>query len=163
MTTGVRDKTKQGLTVTTDMPAEELIARGYRKTSNAYCAVARIDRPDWIAVVARRTDRPPIEFYDEDGVVSGMWADYYRRELSKDKHTVSAAVARVVPTSGHDRCGYVHWHDAGPLPEVPSDAELMQAWRDAGGTFKAAGKLWHGTMPLAVLLHYLRVLHGGCT
>lgn len=87
------------------MSAEELIARGYRRISNKYGAVARIDRPDWVEHMARVTRRAPADFYtrNPDGTlttVSATWADHYRRCISEDVLTLDPpSEARAIPSS----------------------------------------------------------------
>ena len=69
--------------------AYELMEKGYRKTSNAYCIVSRIDREDWLVVMARERRCSIAHFYNIDGSgVSDSHKDYYVRVHSKDKLTV---------------------------------------------------------------------------
>lgn len=85
-----------------------LIAQGYRRTSNKYGMVSRIDRPDWIEVLAKELHRAPADFYvPGEPEPSGSWCDYYRRCLSKDTITLHVEVARQIPTSSHDPVGYI--------------------------------------------------------
>lgn len=92
-------------------PAEEarrLAAIGYRRISNNYLMVARIDRPDWRKFMAYAHS-------PWDPLGEGMrWAsgpgmdDMYRRTYSKDTRTVSLAVFRLIPGSlSVDGCGYI--------------------------------------------------------
>ncbi len=94
---------------TTDLSAEELRARGYRKTSNAYGLVSRIDRADWVEVLAQEMRRAPADFIVRDGSgrISPSWCDFYRRTYSKDNHTVDQERIALIPTSDHDPIGYV--------------------------------------------------------
>jgi hypothetical protein len=93
---------------TTDLSAAELIARGYRRTSNAWRMVSRIDRPDWVDVLARSLHRAPADFYVPGAArPAGNWCDYYRRCVSKDTLTVSAETIGQIPSSGFDDCGYI--------------------------------------------------------
>lgn len=93
---------------TTNMSAEELIARGYRKTSNAYGHVTRIDRPDWVEFLAGKLGRSVAELYDpKTGKPAGTWADHYRTMYSDDTHTVDFNTTRRIPTSGHDPVGFI--------------------------------------------------------
>jgi len=106
---------------TTILSAAELTRLGYRRVSNAYQHVSRIDREDWILKLAAHLDRAPADLFivhehrEGPGVhyrvgkrVSGGWCDYYRRCLSKDTLTISdLATFRAIPGSGHDDCGYV--------------------------------------------------------
>lgn len=75
--------------------ATELTLVGYRRTSRAYCTVARIDREDWLDVIASNILCPKADLYDaKEGGVSAMWYDYYIRVYSKDKQTVHPDVMR---------------------------------------------------------------------
>jgi hypothetical protein len=87
---------------TTDLSAEELVRRGYRRTSNAYCMVSRIDRGDWLEVMAKRLR------CKADELDPKKWADFYRRVYSQDNLTVAPAVFRKIPTSNHDPVGFVN-------------------------------------------------------
>lgn len=79
--------------------AQELINQGYRKTSNAYCHVNRIDREDWLEVMAEKMRCSVAHFYNVDGSgVSDHWRDHYVRCYSKDAHTVHPDVLKRIPT-----------------------------------------------------------------
>lgn len=65
--------------------AGDLNAKGYRRVSNAYCRVARIDRDDWLDVMATEINCCVADFYNKDGSgVSDSWKDHYVRVYSKD-------------------------------------------------------------------------------
>lgn len=81
--------------------AADLAARGYRRISNRYCIVARIDRADWLEVLAERY-RALCE-----AITPAARCDLYRRALSADRLEVDAQVARLVPSSVGDECGYI--------------------------------------------------------
>lgn len=86
---------------TTQLSAEELIAQGYVKTSNAYGLVSRIDRPDWIEFLARHYNRAPADFciIKEEGLVPAPnWGSHYL-QFSKDTHTVDYATMRKMPSA----------------------------------------------------------------
>lgn len=89
--------------------AAELTAKGYRRVSNKYRRLARIDRHDWLNVLGRYIRRPVADFFDcETGKLSASWADHYRRCFSKDVLVdVPEDVFKAVPGSGHDSCGYI--------------------------------------------------------
>ena len=73
--------------------AGELTVQGYRKTSNAYCRVTRIDREDWLDFLAKHMHCAVADFYNRDGSgVSDRWRDHYIRCYSKDNHTVHPLV-----------------------------------------------------------------------
>ncbi len=78
---------------------EWYIERGYARISSRYRIIARIDRPDWLAIVVRLigaawTDRGRgmRRTNQED-------ADYYRRCVSRDRLTVGRAVFKQIPAS----------------------------------------------------------------
>jgi hypothetical protein len=88
--------------------ATRLIVHGYRRTSWKHRQVSRIDRPDWVTVLARSLRRAPADFYvPGEDTPAGNWADHYRRVHSRDHLTVSAAVVALVPASTWDNVGYV--------------------------------------------------------
>lgn len=89
------------------MNARELTLRGYRRVSNRHRMVSRIDRPDWVEVLAKKLHRSPAELYLPDGRISPSWCDFYRRVHSKDTLVVSQEVYRQIPSSGWDGVGYV--------------------------------------------------------
>lgn len=111
------------------MTGEEAKARGYRRTSNKHRMVSRIDRADWIAVLARHLNRAPADLYEPGATkVAGNWCDHYRRCLSRDTLTLSEAEFRKVPGSDWDDTGYV------PLPGdtvVSPDASIIAGMRQA--------------------------------
>ena len=75
--------------------AGELTEMGYRKTSNAFCKIARVDREDWLEVMAKERRCCVADFYNMDGTgVSNRHRDAYIRSYSEDGHTVSPAVLR---------------------------------------------------------------------
>lgn len=69
---------------------DELISQGYAIISRKFGIAARIDREDWKERQARH--HMPVD------------ADWYRRCVSEDRVTVSAALASLLPNSG--TCGY---------------------------------------------------------
>lgn len=77
--------------------ANELMEMGYRRTSNAYCSVARIDRDDWLDLLATKMRCCVADFYNKDGSgVGGHWKDHYVRMYSNDKQTVSPSIIRKI-------------------------------------------------------------------
>lgn len=89
--------------------AAALTAQGYRRTSNKYGIVARIERPDWKERLAAHLERSVAELYapGKPERVAAGWCDYYRRVLSGDRKTLDPALAALVPTSTGDDCGFV--------------------------------------------------------
>ena len=87
--------------------ASRLITKGYRKTSNKYCLASRIDRADWIEVLANQMNRAVADYFDPQGNLSAQWADYYRRCLSEDTIRVDQEVLKFIPSSNDDNTGFV--------------------------------------------------------
>jgi hypothetical protein len=87
-----------------------LARRGFRVVSRKYGILSRVDRPDWVSVIAYHMFKSPAEFYvlDKPNTVGSTWADHYRRCYSKDKFEVSPDVARLIPTSTHDTIGFIN-------------------------------------------------------
>lgn len=84
--------------MTVELYAKELIEKGYRKTSNAYCRVARIDREDWVKVLAKERFCSVADFYNVDGSgIGDQHRDYYIRTHSKDELTVHPLILRKIP------------------------------------------------------------------
>ena len=88
--------------------AQQLINAGYRRTSNSYRMVSRVDRPDWKEHMAKQ--HSPWSFEDGMKWVNGLGSsasDHYRRVYSKDTLMVSPTVFSKIPTSIHDPVGYI--------------------------------------------------------
>lgn len=83
--------------VETWLLAGELMNKGYRRVSNAYCRVARIDREDWLDVLARQRRCSRADFYNLDGSgISDQHRDYYIRTFSKDELTIHPEICHRV-------------------------------------------------------------------
>lgn len=81
--------------------AIELMREGYRKTSNAYCRISRVDRDDWLEVLAKERRISVAQFYMADGSgIDPHWEDYYIRTHSKDKKTVHPKVLQYMKSAG---------------------------------------------------------------
>jgi hypothetical protein len=79
--------------------AKELREMGYIKTSNAYCSVSRVDREDWLDVLARERHCSRADFYNYDGSgVGHQHYEYYCRVYSKDTLTVHPEIIRCMST-----------------------------------------------------------------
>ena len=77
--------------------AGELTNMGYRKVSNAYCRVARVDRDDWLLVLANQLNCCVADFYNVDGSgISQRWVDHYIRTHSEDILTVHPQIMRLM-------------------------------------------------------------------
>lgn len=90
---------------------QTLIDAGYRRTSNAFGHVARVDREDWQEWMARK--HAPWDPEGEgagwvsSGLRDGSSADFYRRIYSRDKKVLPRELARRIPSSNHDPVGFV--------------------------------------------------------
>ena len=74
--------------------AHKLEKDGYLRTSNAYCLVGRIDRLDWIDVLAVHMHCCNADFYMKDGSgPSEQWKHHYIRAFTEDKHTVAPEIS----------------------------------------------------------------------
>lgn len=72
-----------------EIVAFDLAKKGYRGISNAFCRVSRIDREDWLDVLARERHCSRADFYNLDGSgIGDQHRDYYIRAFSKDTLTV---------------------------------------------------------------------------
>lgn len=77
--------------------AKTLMDDGYRKVSNAYCMVARIDREDWLDVLAKQRGCSRADFYNLDGSgIGDQHKDHYVRMFSKDTQTVAPEILRLI-------------------------------------------------------------------
>lgn len=166
------------VTPTTTESLETLVSRGYRKTSNAYCIVSRIDRPDWLQWMAANLGgrgRAVADFYDtKTGLPSGSWCDHYRRVRSKDTLVIPREMIQAFPTSSFDNTGFVPQDFAelivagGHAREAKhgTDDQMRVIWEANGG--KIYPPSWGGnetepvcTMTESKLLHFLRRLLEG--
>lgn len=83
--------------VTIFICAGNLMNQGYRRVSNAYCEVARIDREDWLDVLAKERRCSRADFYNVDGSgIGDQHRDHYVRVFSKDKLTIHPAIHRAM-------------------------------------------------------------------
>ena len=91
-----------------------LIAMGYRRVSNSYCRVSRIDREDWVEFLAKELRCAPADFIvrDGSGMISSDWYDFYRRIYSNDNIILSKDDFKKVPGSNNDPVGYITLEEA---------------------------------------------------
>lgn len=76
------------------MTAAQLTAAGYRRVSNSYRCVARIDRPDWKDVLAKYLCTTP------DKLSGNGHEDSYRRIFAEDAiYDVPQHIYRKIPAS----------------------------------------------------------------
>jgi len=80
---------------------------GYRRISKRNKIVARIDREDWLQHMAEHFEMSLMELVTDMNEKPGYYEDYYRRNLSQDRHEVSLITSRTVPSSFGDSTGYV--------------------------------------------------------
>jgi hypothetical protein len=77
--------------------AAELKAQGYQCVSNAYCCVGRIDRDDWLDVLALQRRCSRADFYNVDGSGIGpQHREHYIRVFTGDTHTVHPDIYRAL-------------------------------------------------------------------
>ena len=75
--------------------AYNLEESGYRRVSNAYCRVARIDREDWLDILAENRRCSRADFYNVDGSgIGDQHRDHYVRVYSKDVLVVHPAIIK---------------------------------------------------------------------
>lgn len=86
---------------------ERAAALGYRRISKRNKIIARIDREDWLQHMAEHFGISLMELIADMNEKVGHYEDYYRRNLSKDRHEVSLITSRTVPSSFEDPTGYV--------------------------------------------------------
>jgi hypothetical protein len=79
------------------LAAAELKSQGYLGVSNAYCHVGRIDREDWLDVLALQRHCSRADFYNLDGSgISPRHREHYIRLFTKDTHTVHPDVYKAL-------------------------------------------------------------------
>ena len=86
---------------------EMAAAQGYRRVSKRNKIIARIDREDWLQHMAEHFQISLQELISDMNDKPGHFEDYYRRNLSKDRHEVSLITSRIVPSSFEDSTGYI--------------------------------------------------------
>jgi hypothetical protein len=96
--------------------AEELMAMGYRRTSNRHRIVSRIDRPDWALPIAQTTSTRSVDVIYAD---PSCWEDYYRRCCSKDKITIDSYTSAHMKGSSGQVTGYIELGE-----RIANDTEL---------------------------------------
>lgn len=112
--------------------AVELAAMGYRRVSNKYLTVSRVDRPDWKYVLAKTH----VQGLSWVAALGHDAPDMYRRCVSKDKLTVPEEVFRKVPGSGWDPKdpGYIEVQEPSLsvkrefLASLAGEADGLMAW-----------------------------------
>lgn len=77
--------------------SKELLNQGYRRISNAYCRIARIDRDDWLTVLANERRCSIADFYNVDGSgIGDQHRDHYCRCFSKDILVVHPSIIKLM-------------------------------------------------------------------
>lgn len=81
----------------TEVHAYDLVKKGYRGISNAYCTVGRIDREDWLTVLARARHCSIADFYNVDGSgIGDHHREHYIRVFTKDTLTVHPKIYQAI-------------------------------------------------------------------
>jgi hypothetical protein len=107
---------------------EDLVKAGYRRVSNKHRLIARIDREDWLTLMAQALKKAPADFYVPGAEKpAGNWCDWYRRCMSRDVLKIDASIIKQVPPSDWDNVGYVELIDGDP--KIATDGKI----RDTGG------------------------------
>lgn len=90
-------QTKDNQQLTDFIVAGDLHKQGYRRISNKYKLVARIDRDDWLDVLAKELRCSRADFYMLDGSgIGNQWRDHYVRVYSKDQITVKPEIYKLM-------------------------------------------------------------------
>jgi hypothetical protein len=77
--------------------AHDLMKKGYRRISNAYCRISRIDREDWVDVMAKERHCSRADFYNVNGSgIGDHHRDFYIRTYSEDKLIVHPKIFRKI-------------------------------------------------------------------
>jgi hypothetical protein len=111
----------------TDIQINDLISKGYCRTSNKYRIISRIDREDWLEVIyiqgfGHKADglKSAVQDYYEGKNITGFRqetimyeaqsaADSYRRCLSKDNiENIDPELYKLFPASNDSLVGYCH-------------------------------------------------------
>lgn len=88
---------------------------GYVGVSNRHLLIARIDREDWLIVMATALRRAPADFYVPGAKEPAHnWADHYRRCFSGDKMPVTADIYRLMPRAHDGPCVFLPKGDLTP-------------------------------------------------
>jgi translation initiation factor IF-1 len=83
--------------LTAFLKAGELTQKGYRRISNKYKIVARIDKEDWLDIMAKQMNCSRADFYCVNGGgVKDNWRDHYIRVYSEDKLTVGPEIYKLM-------------------------------------------------------------------
>ena len=103
--------------------AGELEEVGYRRISKKLMIVARIDREDWIEVLAKHYDLPFNNMLKKVLEQPGFFEDVYRREFSRDRLYVGKITCRTIPGSVDCTVGYIE-KKSDAVPEGASRTPL---------------------------------------
>jgi hypothetical protein len=146
---------------------QSLVNLGYRKTSNKYGLVSRLDRPDWAAHLEKETNRA----VDADEIY-GQWEDYWRRCRSKDTLEFGAELPRNFPSSSGARTGYrrkpgdpeatvLTWKQRAEIAEAKLQRQDWLNWRSEMQCSAKADEdpyAWLGRIAFWVLMAALAVI-----
>jgi len=138
------------------MSAAELTVLGYRRISNKYRMVARIDRPDWVEHMAAQSHRTVADYFvtGDNSYPAASWGDYFRRVYSKDKlEGLPDAVFKAIPGGEDTRPSARAFVDPQmrlPVnPMTPLNGPVITA--DCVQKLITSGLVTHRFLPQAVL------------
>lgn len=87
--------------------AKSLMEKGYRRISNKYCLISRVDREDWKELVAKRfcpwDQKQGMELVERRKPCGG----FYRSVISEDKLTVAPEIMALIDASTHDPVEFI--------------------------------------------------------
>ena len=86
-----------------ELLAQRYTRAGYRRVSNKYLQISRVDQKHWVKVILKSHDFGQLTPEN----VQNYWADNYRRCRSNDVIQVNTEVFKLIPTSCGDNTGYV--------------------------------------------------------
>jgi len=92
-----------------NLDAERLTGYGFCRISNTAKMLSRIDKPNWVDLLAHHLHRETTEMeraIRQSPSSMASWEDYYRRTLSESKITVDPEVYMLMPASGHTITGF---------------------------------------------------------
>jgi hypothetical protein len=100
----------QKITITEQhrIEANAYMEKGYRRISNKYCHISRVDREDWKELVAKRfcswDIKKGLELVERRKPCSG----FYRSVLSEDILTVAPEIMALIDPSTHDPVEFIN-------------------------------------------------------
>lgn len=95
---------------------QHLAEQGYCRISKIKKIVSRIDKENWIEVLAGHYGKTFNEMLREILANPGVYEDLYRREFSRDRLYVGLITSRAVPGSSSCQVAYLEKVDDVPPP-----------------------------------------------